>query len=64
MDEQEFKDRCKRLKQVNKVIADLDPTIRESAYGALEQYVTGHPTRRRKPPKEDDGSDDNGGGRQ
>lgn len=53
MDEQEFKDRCKRLKEVNKVITDLDPAIRESAYSTLEQYVTGKPSQRQKAPKDD-----------
>lgn len=58
MDEQEFKDRCRRLKEVNKVIAALDTAIREPAYAALEPYVTGQPSGKRTPPKHD--SDRNG----
>jgi len=43
MDNKAFHERVKRLKEVNDVIKDLDPTIREGALGLLAEYVTGHP---------------------
>jgi hypothetical protein len=38
-----FQERVKRLKEVNEVIAKLDPAIREGAFSLLAEYVTGHP---------------------
>src|SRR5215475_3185123 len=36
-----FQERVKRLKEVNDVIKDLDPAIREAALPLLAEYVTG-----------------------
>ncbi len=41
MDNNAFQERVKRLKEVNEVIKDLDPAIRESALALLSEYVTG-----------------------
>lgn len=41
MDETTFKNRVKRLGDVNKVIVKLDPAVRASAFSLLEGYVTG-----------------------
>jgi hypothetical protein len=41
MDNSEFQERVKRLKEVNEVIKDLDPAIREGALPLLAEYVTG-----------------------
>lgn len=43
MDSAAFQERVKRLKEVNEVIKDLDPAIREGALPLLAEYVTGHP---------------------
>jgi hypothetical protein len=44
MDSSAFQERVKRLKEVNDVIEDLDPAIREGALALLAEYVTGRPT--------------------
>jgi hypothetical protein len=43
MDNSTFQERVKRLKEVNDVIKDLDPAIREGALPLLEEYITGQP---------------------
>jgi hypothetical protein len=43
MDSSAFQERVKRLKEVNDVIKDLDPAIREGALTLLVEYVTGLP---------------------
>lgn len=43
MDENEFQKRVRRLKEVNDVIKDLDPAIKEGALPLFAEYVTGHP---------------------
>jgi|SRR5579864_1732334 len=43
MDNNAFQERVRRLKEVNEVIKDLDPAIREGALPLLAEYVTGHP---------------------
>ena len=43
MDNSAFQERVKRLKEVNDVIKDLDPSIREGALPLLAEYVTGQP---------------------
>jgi len=43
MDSTAFQERVKRLKEVNDVIKDLDPAIREGALPLLAEYVTGYP---------------------
>jgi len=41
MDEDQFKDRVKRLQEINKVIEKLDPAIRAEAFSLLSDYATG-----------------------
>jgi hypothetical protein len=41
MDSSTFQERVKRLKEVNDVIKDLDPAVREGALPLLAEYVTG-----------------------
>lgn len=43
MDEGTLKERVKRLQEINKVIAKLDPGIRGEAFSLLRDYVTGPP---------------------
>src|ERR1700726_2281552 len=43
MDNSAFQERVKRLKEVNDVIKDLDPAIREGALPLLAEYITGYP---------------------
>jgi hypothetical protein len=45
MDSVTFKERVKRLKEVNSVIAKLDEAIRAAAFSLLSPYVTGQPTK-------------------
>ncbi len=45
MDSQTFGERVKRLKEVNSVIAKLDPAIRGEAFSLLSPYVTSQPTK-------------------
>ncbi len=40
MDEREFKETAKRLKDVNAVVAKLDPALRGDAWTTLRPYVT------------------------
>jgi len=54
MDNAVFQERAKRLKEVNDVIKDLDPAIREGALPLLAEYVTGYATER-KPAQEPSG---------
>lgn len=54
MDETTFKNRVKRLADVNKVIVKLDPAIRASAFCLLEGYVTGTVGKPPKNEREDD----------
>lgn len=57
MDNNAFQERVRRLKEVNDVIKELDPAIREGALPLFAEYVTGHPVTR------DGGREpDNGGG--
>jgi hypothetical protein len=44
MDNGAFQERVKRLKEVNDVIKDLDPAIREGALALFSEYVTGRTT--------------------
>lgn len=46
MEDGTFQERVKRLKEVNEVIAKLDPAIREHAFSLLAAYVTGQPYKR------------------
>ena len=39
MDETTFKDRVKKLNEINKVVEKLDPAIRGQAFALLEDYV-------------------------
>jgi hypothetical protein len=41
MEATEFQDRVKRLEEVNKVITQLDPAIREQAFSLLKPYIIG-----------------------
>ena len=41
MKEDDYKERVKRLQEVNAVIAKLDPAIKEHAFKLLESYITG-----------------------
>src|SRR5579864_4214454 len=41
MESEEFNERVKKLEEVNKVITQLDPAIREQAFSLLKSYVTG-----------------------
>lgn len=41
MDAETYKERIKRLKEVNEMVQGLDPAIRASAFTLLEEYVTG-----------------------
>jgi hypothetical protein len=58
-----FRERVKRLKEVNEVIEKLDPAIREAAFSLLAGYVTGQPHRgdgireENAPTEEDGGSE-------
>lgn len=47
MDNAAFRERVKRLKEVNEVIKDLEPAIQEAALALLAEYVTGHPSERK-----------------
>ncbi len=42
MKEEEYKERVKKLQEVNGVITKLDPAIREHAFKLLEGYITGN----------------------
>lgn len=44
MKNDEFQEVVDRLKAVNKIILDLDPAIRASAFAVLEPWVTGQPS--------------------
>jgi hypothetical protein len=60
MDNSAFHERVKRLKEVNDVIKDLDPAIRERALTLLAEYVTGRhiaPTAGQQPDNGSGGSD-------
>lgn len=41
MDEQEFREIVKRIKEVNEVILEFDPAIREAVFSILQDYVIG-----------------------
>jgi hypothetical protein len=43
MEKDAFKDRVKRLDEVNAVIKKLDPSIREAAFSLLAEYVSSRP---------------------
>src|ERR1700694_3874278 len=58
MDNAIFQERAKRLKEVNDVIKDLDPTIREAALPLIAEYVTGYASER-KPSQEPSGCSGN-----
>jgi len=56
MDNSEFQQRVKRLKEVNDVIKDLDPAIKEGALPLLADYVIGRPIAPKVEQQSDDGS--------
>jgi len=62
MDNSAFLERIKRLKEVNDVIKDLDPAIREGALSLLAEYVTGHPIAPSLRQQQDDGGGGGPGG--
>ncbi len=41
MDKQQFQERVKKLKEINKVIESLDPSIKEAGFKLLQSYATG-----------------------
>jgi hypothetical protein len=41
MDEKTFKDRVKKLNEVNKIIEKLDPSIRAESFKILQSYIMG-----------------------
>ena len=41
MDKKQFQERVKKLKEINKVIESLDPSIKEASFKLLQSYVTG-----------------------
>lgn len=43
MNETDFKETAQRLKEVNSVIAELDPVLREDAWGILRSYISSAP---------------------
>ena len=51
MDEATFKERVKRLNEINKVVEKLDPAIRGQAFALLEDYVGAGKTGPRRPEK-------------
>jgi hypothetical protein len=56
MDSSAFQERVKRLKEINDVIKDLDPSIREGALPLLAEYVIGHPIAPNLEQQRDNGS--------
>lgn len=54
MNEEDFKQRVKKLREVNSIIAKLDPAIREHAFKLLETYITGKKTKQADPPPAQD----------
>jgi len=60
MKEEDFKQRVKKLKEVNSIITKLDPAIREHAFKLLEAYITGKKTKHTDspPPPDDESIDD------
>jgi hypothetical protein len=56
MDNSEFQQRVKRLKEVNDVIKDLDPAIKEGALPLLAEYVIGRPIAPNVEQRSDSGS--------
>lgn len=57
MDESSFKNRAKRLKEVNEIVKDLVPEIRQGAFDLLKAYVgpaVPASSHRENPSKEDD----------
>ncbi len=58
MDNADFQERVKRLKEVNEVIKSLDPAIREGALPLFAEYVTGYPAAKQPAQK---AADENGG---
>lgn len=61
MKKEDYENRVKRLKDANKIIAELDPAIRHEAFTLLRDYITGTPTRPPNgaptPPEEDNDRD-------
>jgi hypothetical protein len=51
MDEATFKDRVKRVNEINKVVEKLDPAIRGQAFALLEDYVGAGKVGARRPEK-------------
>jgi hypothetical protein len=51
MDEATFKERVKRLNEINKVVEKLDPAIRVQAFALLEDYVGAGKVSARRPEK-------------
>jgi len=49
MDEATFKDRVKKLNEINKAIEKLDPAIRGQAFALLEDYIGAGKISRRRP---------------
>ncbi|HER34742.1 MAG TPA: hypothetical protein ENO19_04680 [Halothiobacillaceae bacterium] len=44
MDDKTYKERVNRLRELDKVVKTLDPTIREASFRLLQAYVTGSKT--------------------
>ena len=51
MDEATFKERVKRLHEINKVVEKLDPAIRGQAFALLEDYIGAGKVSARRPEK-------------
>jgi hypothetical protein len=53
MNRQEFEKRLEKIAEVDKALADIDPSIRAAAYATLEGYITGQAGSSRTPRRED-----------
>jgi len=58
MDNEQFNERVKKLEELNKVITQLDPTIREQAFLLLKSYVTGSQVNEETPGNGKDGAEE------
>jgi hypothetical protein len=58
MDSQRFNERVKKLQELNKVITQLDPAIREQAFALLKSYVTGSQVDEEVPDNGQNGADE------
>jgi hypothetical protein len=61
MDNDTFQERVKRLKEVNDVIKDLDPAIKDEAFPLLAEYVTGRSISITEQKPDSDGGDNSVG---